>query len=78
MALSFKTATDRLMECVRIPTIAEALRLSANAVARYRVDPGKEAHRQPSGPWRGALAQLAREREAAFRKLAEELEASPE
>jgi predicted lysophospholipase L1 biosynthesis ABC-type transport system permease subunit len=76
--MEFKAATDRLMAAVKIPEIAAALGVTANAVARWRVDPSKEASREPSVPWRMAVAKLARRRGDDLHQLAADLERTEE
>ena len=72
--MDFKAATDRLMRAVRILDIAAAFGITENAIARWRVDPNKGAHREPSAHWQPVVARLARERARELNQLAEELD----
>ena len=74
MDLDFKAATDRLMAAPRIPDIAGELGVSVNTVARWRVDPEKDASRSPSIIWQAEVARMARARCTDLTKLAERLE----
>jgi hypothetical protein len=54
--------------------IAAAAGVSVQSVRQARLNPNNPNFRSPPSGWRKILAQLAREREAEFHDLAEELE----
>ena len=73
--MTFKTATDRLMELgVTGREIAEALGLKPNTVRTMRLDPASRSYRKPSEDWRPKLADLAKRRGGDIGELAKELE----
>jgi hypothetical protein len=73
--MHFKTATDRLLQAIRLPDVAHALGVTPTAVARWRVDPEKDSSREPRVEWQLAVAELAEARGRDLLELAKELRA---
>ncbi len=72
--MTFKNATDRLTECVRLADVAEELDVAENSIARARMDATSPNSRNPPPGWQAAIAKLARARAAELLELAEELD----
>jgi hypothetical protein len=74
--MHFKTATDRLTNCVTLREIAEEAGVSDASIRRARLDPASAAYRKPPSDWREVVARIARKRARAFDQLADELSRS--
>jgi hypothetical protein len=74
MALSFKEATDRLIERVTLVDIAGACGSHPNSIERARLQPGSKNYREPPPRWETAVMALARERIRDLQALMNSLE----
>lgn len=70
----FAEATDRLIECVTLEEIADAMGVSRHIVKQARLDPASPSYRVPPTDWHATVARLARERGNALLQLAKDLE----
>lgn len=67
--MDFRTATDRLTDCVSSERIAQELGVEAPTVRRYRMKERMKNARTPPAGWQAAIIRLCDERIAHFRKL---------
>lgn len=72
--MDFKTATDRLTDCLSHADIAAAAGVSVQSIRQARLDPSNPNFRSPPGNWKSILAKLAKERGERWAELARELE----
>lgn len=67
--MNFKTATDRLTDCVSSERIAQELGVEPSTVRRYRMAERMKNARNPPAGWQAAIIRLCDERIEHFRKL---------
>lgn len=72
--MDFKTATDRLTDCLSHADIAAAAGVSVQSIRQARLDPSNSNFRAPPADWKRILGKLARERGERWTELAKELE----
>lgn len=72
--LTFKEATDCLIQRLTVADIAEACGSHVNSVERARLDPATRSYREPPPGWVRAVARLARKRGVQLIALADRLE----
>ena len=72
--MTFKEATDLLIQRLTVADIAQACGSHVNSVERARLDPQTRSYREPPGGWVQAVARLARTRGTQLLSLAERLE----
>lgn len=74
MKTDFRNAAQRLGEQITTADMARELGVSHHTIRQARLGQGASGSRRPPAGWERVLVRLAREREAHFRKLAEDLE----
>ena len=74
--LTFKEATDLLIQRLTVADVARACGSHVNSVERARLDPSTRSYREPPAGWVLAVARLARERGIQLISLADRLEQS--
>lgn len=72
--MDFKTATDRLTECLSHADLAEAAGVSVQSIRQARMDGTTQGYRQPPERWKDIVARLARQRAKELKKLADDVE----
>ena len=74
--MDFKTATDRLTDCVTHGELARETGVSLASIRQARLSPDAAANRAPPTNWREVVVRLARRRAQDLNRLADELEQS--
>ena len=74
LPLTFKEATDLLIQRLTVADVAKACGSHVNSVERARLDPKTRSYREPPTGWIPAVARLARHRGMQLISLAERLE----
>ena len=69
--MNFRKATDALLESVTLEDLANALKVSVQALRQARAAEGSTAHRQPPEGWESGVVRLAKARASQLLRLAE-------
>jgi hypothetical protein len=72
--MDFKSATDRLTDCVSQAEIAKAAGVSVQSIRQARVDPSGAGYRSPPKGWQEIVVRLARRRAKELNRLADDVE----
>lgn len=67
--MNFKSATDIVIQPVRLPQLARELGVSEAAVRQARLQPNARAYRKPPENWQRAVIRIAEARMMSDRKL---------